>query len=116
MTNTGIAARWIPTTDTFGARLALVRNAMGWNMKEAADECGINQTSWGNWEQGVEPRGLAKAITKIVMRTGVDRDWLLWGAPPDSESRPRESNSGPSHYNRQTSPFASLNTSIKLAA
>ena len=75
---------WIPTTDTFGARLALVRNAMGWNMKEAADECGINPTSWGNWEQGSRPRDLLKAVTDIAHKTGVDREWLLWGTVPDS--------------------------------
>lgn len=41
---------WVPTFDEFGARLAAVRNKMGWNAKEAALACGIAQGSWREWE------------------------------------------------------------------
>ena len=42
--------RWVPDTSTFGARLALVRQRMGWNLKEAALACQLPQGSWREWE------------------------------------------------------------------
>ena len=83
MNNTGErrAPGWVPEINTFGARLALVRQAMGWgNVAEAAKECGVPIASWRNWERdGREPRGLLNVAMKIAGVTGVDLDWLLRG-------------------------------------
>lgn len=71
---------WIPSTDTFGARLALVRWRMGWNQKEAALACGLSQASWRGWElNGRGPRDLADVAARISDRTGVDDYWILTG-------------------------------------
>ena len=79
---------WVPDVSTFGARLALVRQAMGWtNIKEAALACSIAPQTWRNWEAGrFEPRGLVNASMKIAGVTGVDYRWLAVG--PDD--RPAE--------------------------
>jgi transcriptional regulator with XRE-family HTH domain len=70
----------IPRTDHFGARLALLRWHMGWNQKEAAQECGISQTAWRGWElEGRDPRDLVGVVGQICKRTGVDEYWMLTG-------------------------------------
>lgn len=81
---------WIPDTGTFGARLALVRWRMGWNLKEAERECGITQNLWSNWEAGSMPRDYIEAVAKIVWRTRVDRMWLMTGEgspEPEDDSK-----------------------------
>lgn len=70
---------WVPSVDTFGARLALIRWRMGWNVKEAAVECGLPPSSWTNWEAGKKPRDYVATINRIVLRTRVDRVWLMTG-------------------------------------
>lgn len=80
MTIDASASRWVPTTGTFGARLALLRHEMRWNLKEAALACGVPQASWREWElKGRDPRGLQEIVAKIAERTGVDDYWLLTG-------------------------------------
>ena len=70
----------IPRTNSFGARLALIRWQMGWNMKEAALACGFSQQSWRGWElQGHDPRGFAEVAERIAERTGIDEYWILTG-------------------------------------
>lgn len=72
--------RWVPDTSTFGARLALVRQRMGWNLKEAALACQLPQGSWREWElKGRDPRGIQSIVEKIAERTRVDEYWLLTG-------------------------------------
>lgn len=75
------APGWVPDISTFGARLALVRQAMGWgNVAEAAKMCGVPIASWRNWERdGREPRGLINVAMKIAGVTGVDYRWLALG-------------------------------------
>ena len=73
------AEPWIPDSSSFGARLALVRHAHGWNVKEAALACGIAVQSWRNWEEGRRPQDLLDACRKISSATGVSYDWLLDG-------------------------------------
>lgn len=77
---------WVPDLLTFGARLALVRQRMGWtNVKEAAISCSIAPETWRRWETGkFEPRGLIAACMKIAGVTGVDYRWLALG--PDDRS------------------------------
>jgi transcriptional regulator with XRE-family HTH domain len=79
---------WVPNINTFGARLALARQAMGWgNVAEAANACGIPIASWRNWERdGREPRGLLNVAMKIAGVTGIDYRWLAIG--PDDGATP----------------------------
>lgn len=70
---------WVPDLTTFAARLAVVRNRMGWNAKEAALACGLPATSWRNWEAGKRPHDLAEVCTTIARRTGVPAAWLAFG-------------------------------------
>jgi hypothetical protein len=70
---------WIPEADSFGARLALVRQRMGWgNVAEAALACGLPVSSLRNWERdGRIPRDYIHVCTLIAERTGVDLGWLV---------------------------------------
>lgn len=95
---------WVPTTSSFGARLALIRWKMGWNMKEAALACGFSQQSWRGWElRGSDPRGFADVARKISERTGVDEYWILTGrelaphpsGPDGGNSAPKDRTSNP---------------------
>ena len=85
--------RWVPRDDTFGARLALVRQRFGWNLKEASLACGLPQNSWLEWESnGRVPRDLAEVVERISRRTGADDYWLLTGKTVgDPPSGPPES-------------------------
>lgn len=72
---------WIPDDSTFGARLALVRQRLGWgNVKEAALACGVPVESWRTWERdNVQPRAIVEVAEKVAERTGCDLDWLIRG-------------------------------------
>jgi hypothetical protein len=80
------AAPWTADASTFGARLALVRQHMGWgNVKTAAEKCGLPVESWRNWERdGVEPRRLTTIAMTIASVAGCDYLWLVHG--PDRGS------------------------------
>ena len=71
---------WVPA-DTFAARLALIRQHLGgWNVKKAAELCGIDDGSWRNWEAGRgKPRDYENVCRKIADATGCDRKWLQAG-------------------------------------
>lgn len=72
---------WIPEL-TFAARLALVRHRMGWNIKEAALACGLKPQSWRGWElERRLPHNIVLVAETICIRSGVSRDWLLFGGP-----------------------------------
>ena len=75
------AAPWTADASTFGARLALVRQHMGWgNVKTAADKCGLPVESWRNWERdGVEPRRMTTIAMTIASASGCDYLWLVHG-------------------------------------
>jgi transcriptional regulator with XRE-family HTH domain len=75
---------WTIDDSSFGARLALVRQRMRWNIKEAARECGIPPASWANWEAGAMPRRYTEMCRLIAQRTGANYLWLIAG--PDSRS------------------------------
>lgn len=74
---------WIPT-DTFAARLTLVRKHLGMNGKEFAAKVGYDPGTLNNWEWGRIPRDLAAVVGNIADKTGVDREWLMWGIPASS--------------------------------
>ncbi|MBM0256383.1 helix-turn-helix transcriptional regulator [Micromonospora sp. 4G55] len=75
------ATGWTADDSSFGARLALVRQRMGWgNVKEAATQCGVPAESWRTWERdNVAPRNLLDVVEKISNRSGCDYAWLLAG-------------------------------------
>lgn len=77
----GLVEPWIPE-NTFAARLALVRNRMGWNVKAAADACGLSSVSWRVWEGGARPRRFDVVCDQIVAATGCDPVWLMMGIVP----------------------------------
>src|SRR5262245_53040819 len=75
------AVGWIPDGSTFGARLAMVRQHVGWgNVELAATECGVPVQSWRRWERdGKLPRDIIGSAQAIATRTGCDFLWLLTG-------------------------------------
>lgn len=79
--------------DTFGARLAVVRQACGWNIQRAANECGISHTSWANYEANKQPRDLAAVCRRVAAASGFSYTWLMIGGPlrppPESANIPR---------------------------
>lgn len=70
---------WTVDDSTFGARLALVRQRMQWNIKQAATECGVPPASWASWEAGSLPRRYREICGLIADRTGADYLWILDG-------------------------------------
>jgi len=82
---------WTAGDDSFGARLALIRQRMGWNITEAARECGVGKAeNWRLWEQGSRtPSRLVTIAMAIATRTGCDYLWLVHG--PNRGSRIRTS-------------------------
>lgn len=69
---------WIPQ-DTFGGRLAQIRQELRWNVKHAAEACGLNDQSWRNWEAGGLPRDLVATAKTIAQVTGCNERWLVLG-------------------------------------
>ena len=78
--STDVGSSFVPTTEAFGARLALIRWQMGWNQKEAALACRLPQGSWREWElSGRAPRSLVEVAGKIAEATGIDDYWIMTG-------------------------------------
>jgi transcriptional regulator with XRE-family HTH domain len=75
-------ARGAVPTDTFAARLMLVR-LHGGNLTatQAAERCGLTRENWINWEHGGNPRDFPATVEAISEGLGIDRDWLSWGGP-----------------------------------
>ena len=68
--------------DAFGTRLAIVRQKMGWNISEAARECGLKAATWTTWEEGPTlPRNIYEVCESIAARTRYSYEWLLNGGP-----------------------------------
>lgn len=81
MTTEALPRAQVPR-DTFEARLMLARLHAGrLSIREAAERCGYTNESWSGWERGRLPRDVAAVVTRISERLGVDRDWLMWGGP-----------------------------------
>lgn len=80
MTATGTRVPWVPTTDAFGVRLAMIRQLLHWNVKEAAIACGIPPGSWRQWEVfGSIPRDLVGTARAIADASGADMIWIMTG-------------------------------------
>ena len=82
-----VVEEWIPE-DTFGARLALIRQHLGgWNVARTAELCGLDDQRWRNWEAGrSRPRDYPLVCRQIAARTGVSFIWVLAGGPLRSPS------------------------------
>lgn len=75
------ATDWVPE-DSFGARLALIRQHLGgWNVARTARACGIDDQTWRNWEAGGTVRDYEAVCRKIAARVGCSRVWLAAGGP-----------------------------------
>lgn len=71
---------WVPDTNGFDTRLALIRHRMGWNIKEAALACGVSPQSWREWElQNRLPRDYITVCRTIAAHSGCNRNWLMTG-------------------------------------
>lgn len=79
-------APWTANDGTFAARLALIRQRMNWNVKEAALACGIPPQSWRTWESGAMPQGRMyfARCEQIAQVTGCDYGWLVDRRPSGS--------------------------------
>lgn len=78
---------WVPSDREFAARLALIRNRMGWNLKEAALACGLPPSSWTNWEtKGKRPHDYVQVCQLIATRTGASVEWLALGTAATREA------------------------------
>lgn len=95
---------WTVDDSSFGARLALIRQRMRWNIKEAARECGIPAASWGTWEDGAMPRRYTEMCRLIADRTGCDYGWLLDGPRMAGRSEGTSPNHRSSRLPRPVSP------------
>jgi transcriptional regulator with XRE-family HTH domain len=79
MTTQRIERGWVPE-ESFGARLALIRQHYGWNVKAAANACGLPVQSWRGWERDhMQPRRYLEVCRTIAEATGASYDWLLDG-------------------------------------
>lgn len=76
---------WKPA-DTLAARVLLVRTSLEMNRKQFADLTGLTENQLQSIESGRSPHQLAAKITRMVLATGVDRDWLMWGGPLEQEN------------------------------
>lgn len=81
--------------DYFGGRLLMLRMSLGLSPEQISPRCGLDKSSWRNWEGGMVPRNLPEVVQKIVAATGVNRDWMLWGPDTEAESRARSRCSAP---------------------
>lgn len=73
-----------PPEDNFGSRLRRIRRHLDLSTDEIAPMCGIRAVTWRSWEAlGSRPRGMNEVVNRIAAATGVDRNWLMWGEPPD---------------------------------
>jgi transcriptional regulator with XRE-family HTH domain len=79
---------WVPSADHFGARLALVRNYLQLNIKQAAERAGVDNASWNMWEKGRQPRDLVDKARQISSALGCDFIWLLTGSSEGGKTTP----------------------------
>lgn len=114
-TNAALDQGWTADDSTFGARLALVRQRMGWgNVKEAAMGVGVPVESWRSWERdGRLPRDQVAIARRISLRTGCSYDWLLDGR---SISRKVDTGDGLLRRDSNTEPAGYIPATFKSAA
>ena len=69
---------WVPE-DTFGSRLAQIRQRLGLNTARAAERCSLSDESWRQWEKGSRPRDYEATCRQIAAQTGCSLAWLMSG-------------------------------------
>lgn len=70
---------WVPG-DTWGARLALVRQVTGWNYEQAGAACDIEPETWRQWEKkGRSPRRIHDIARQIADASKCNYLWLVAG-------------------------------------
>lgn len=77
---------WVPDTEEFSVRLALIRHRLRWNVKEAAIACGIKPQSWREWElHGRRPQDYEGTCKQIAQTVQCNLVWLMTGyrTPPE---------------------------------
>ena len=80
---------WVPA-DTFGARLALIRQHLGgWNVARVAAHCRLDDQSWRNWEKHPDkgPRNYETVTAQIAAAVNCNVAWLRAGGPLDTGAR-----------------------------
>lgn len=65
-------------TITFSQRLDDLLETISWTKAELANKCGLNPTTISRWKTQ-ERRPSSRSIDKLVLVTGVSRDWLTTG-------------------------------------
>lgn len=76
------AARGSIPSDTFAARLVLVRHFAGrLSIEQAARRCNLNAGNWAHWEDGRRPRDQVEVARAIAESLDVDFNWVLLGGP-----------------------------------
>lgn len=87
--STATAPRRRIPADSFSNRLLLARRLAGMTIDQAASACGLNKSSWANWENGKRPHGQVELCGVISEVLDVDFNWLLLGGPlAPASSRP----------------------------
>lgn len=101
----------VPSTESFGARLALIRWQMSWNAKEAALACNLSPQSWREWElSGRRPHNFVEVAQQIAERTGIDDYWIMTGKTKSpSGGGPGGQDAPAARGGRNKSPLADLN-------
>ncbi len=78
MTEQVTPSPWVPSAESFGARLALIRNHLGgWNVSRTAKLCALDAQSWRSWEAGHHPRDYPTVCQRIADATGCSLGWLM---------------------------------------
>lgn len=87
-------------TMTAAQRMTRARLFVGIDQAEMAELLGRSRSAVSAWERGINEPTMGD-IARWAVATGRSIDWLVWGdegRPEELESRPRESNPRPSHY------------------
>jgi transcriptional regulator with XRE-family HTH domain len=67
--------------DTFAVRVLLSRHLAGLTVRDAAEQCGLNDATWSTWESGRLPRDYPGVCRAIADGLDVDFMWLMLGGP-----------------------------------
>lgn len=60
-----------------------MRHDLGISQRDAAKATGVPYGTWQGMEAGRRTRGLDEWVQRITDTYGYDRDWLMWGTPPE---------------------------------
>lgn len=78
----GLPEGWVPP-NTFAARLTQLRDYLGLTIEQIAPLGEVSPATWSNWERGMRPSNLERAVAAISRNTRADARWLLTGETSD---------------------------------